>query len=186
MSTYERSVVVDGLLRVAALGALTTAALLAPAALSALDKPLRKQLDKLDDAARKREISRALSYIRYTKLITEDYQHGVILTEKAKRRLARNEINSLEIPHCETWDGMWRIIFFDIPEKQKTKRDAFAGHLRRMGFAVLQRSVFVSPFPSRDEVSLLAVHYDINQYVTYIEASHIDNETPLRKHFGLV
>lgn len=185
MNKIERRVMIDSLLRIAALGALTAAALLAPASLSALDKPLRRQLDKLDDVTRNREVSRALSYMRYNKLITEDYQHGIILTEKARRRLVRNEINSLEIPHCESWDGIWRIVFFDIPEKQKTKRDAFAGHLRRMGFAVLQRSVFASPFPCRDEVALLSAHYDINRYVTYIEASHIDNETPLRQHFGL-
>lgn len=185
MNEVDRTKIVDGLLRIAAIGALTTTAILAPAALSALDRPLRKQLDKLDEKARKREVSRALSYMRYNKLIAGDYQHGMILTAKAQRRLARNEINTLEIPPCEQWDNMWRIVFFDIPEKQKTKRDAFAGHLRRMGFAVLQRSVFVSPFPCRDEVSLLVVHYDIDQFVTYIEASHIDNEAPLRKHFDI-
>lgn len=185
MDKAGRRVVIDGLLRVAALGALTTAALLAPTSLAALDKPLRKQLDKLDNAARKREISRALSYMRYNKLITGDYQHGIILTDKAKQRLVRNEINSLEIPHCDIWDKKWRIVFFDIPEKQKTKRDAFAGHLRRMRFAVLQRSVFISPFPCRDEVTMLSAHYEINQFVTYIEASHIDNETLLRKHFDI-
>lgn len=185
MNKVNTTVIVDGLLRLTALGALTTAALLAPASLLTLDKPLRKQLDRLDEAARKREISKAMSYIRYRKLITEDYQHGIVLTDKAKRRLARNQVNSLEIPQCDVWDNTWRIVFFDIPEKQKTKRDAFAGHLRRMGFAVLQRSVFVSPFPCRDEVALLSTHYEINQYVTYIEASHIDNETTLREYFQI-
>lgn len=185
MNKINTSVIIDGLLRIAAFGALTSAALLAPASLSALDKPLRKQLDKLDERARKREISKAMSYIRYRKLITQDYQHGIILTEKAKRRLARNKINSLEIPRSTIWDEKWRIVFFDIPEKQKTKRDAFAGHLRRMGFAVLQRSVFVSPFPSRDEIALLSAYCEINQFVTYIEASHIDNEALLRKYFDI-
>lgn len=185
MNKIHKAEVIDGLLRIAALGALTTAALLAPASLSALDKPLRRQLDKLDENARKREISKALSYMRYHKLVTEDYRHGITITSKAQRRLARNEIRSLTIPRYKTWDGKWRIVFFDIPEQQKTKRDAFAGHLRKLGFAVLQRSVFAFPYPCRDEVSLLCVFHDINKYVTYIEADHIDNDSTLRSYFSI-
>lgn len=183
--TTQRTTLINGLLRVIALGGMTTAALIAPGTVSALDRSLRKYLQKLDDAEAKRELSNALTYIRYHKLVSEDYLHGLSLTDKARNRLALKDIRDLTISIPKIWDGTWRIIFFDIPEKHKTQRDGFAARIRDLGFAVLQRSVFIHPYPCREEVATLASHFEVDGYVTYIETSYIDNDSSLREHFKL-
>lgn len=175
----------DGILKIIALSSVTAAGLLAPNMLKSLDKPLRHFLDKMDMRERERQISEALSYLRYKRLIVDDYQHGLKITEKASRRLDSLEINAIGITPQGPWDGTWRIVFFDIPEPLKSKRDQFSGHLKRLGFGVLQRSVFICPYPCREEVTLMAKYYKIDRFVTYIETSYIDNDTPLKKHFNL-
>lgn len=43
------------------------------------------------------------------------------------------------------WDKKWRIVIYDIEEKSKTVRDHLRRKLIELGFAQLQRSVWVSP-----------------------------------------
>lgn len=183
--TTQRTTLINGLLRVIALGGITTTALIAPATVSALDRPLQKYLQKLEDSEAKRELNSALTYIRYHKLVAENYLHGLSLTEKARTRLVSQNIQNLTINTPSRWDHQWRIIFFDIPEKYKSKRDGFAARIRELGFAVLQRSVFIHPYPCREEVATLASHFEVDECVTYIETSYIDNDSSLREHFKL-
>ena len=102
-----------------------------------------------------------------------------------KKRLASQKFNAIKLPIIENWDGMWRVLFFDIPEKHKSSRDAFAAHIRRLGFKVLQRSVFVYPFDCREEIEAITEHYKVARYVSYIEARYIDNQELLKKKFSL-
>lgn len=185
MKQMTKARIADGLLKAIALGSVTMVSLTAPNALKTLDRPLQKFLDTMDERERARQIAEALSYLRYRKLITDNYQHGLQITERAARHLDKIEINNLSITPSAHWDKTWRIVFFDIPETHKTGRDGFAARLRALGFGVLQRSVFICPYPCREEVALLARYYRVDTYVTYIETSYIDNDTPLREHFNL-
>lgn len=185
MKQITKARLADGLLKAIAITSVTAVGLLAPNGLKHLDKSLQHFLDNMDKRERNRQISEALSYLRYKQLITDDYQHGLRATEKALRRLDTREVNAINITPRGPWDGVWRIVFFDIPEPLKTKRDQFAGHLKRLGFGVLQRSVFICPYPCREEVTLMARYYKIDRYITYIETSYIDNDAPLKEHFNL-
>ena len=44
------------------------------------------------------------------------------------------------------WDGIWRMVIFDIPETEKMKREELRGKLKDLGFACWQKSVYISPF----------------------------------------
>lgn len=46
-----------------------------------------------------------------------------------------------------SWDGKWRLVLFDIPEKDKRLRDKLRRHLTFGHFGYLQNSVWVSPDP---------------------------------------
>lgn len=185
MKQVTKAKLADGLLKIIVLGSSTTLGLCAPNSLKALDTPLRRFLETMDKRERERHISEALSYLRYKQLITDDYQHGLQATKKAYKKLDNQEVRAMTITPRDKWDGSWRIVFFDIPEVSKSKRDQFSGHLKRLGFGVLQRSVFICPYPCREEVTLLAAYYDIARYITYIETSYIDNDAPLKEHFNL-
>ena len=46
----------------------------------------------------------------------------------------------------KSWDGKWLMVIFDIPEKNSKVRKALREKLRELGFAMLQRSVWISPY----------------------------------------
>jgi len=181
------SAVVDKILGLLAGGTLIATALLAPNAIQALDKPLKRYFDKLDERARGREYKRLLVYMKGQNLVkfsTGGYEHGIKLTQKGRSRVDRVNFASLEISKPKIWDKTWRIIFFDIPESNKNNRDQFSKKIKALGFVRLQRSVWVHAFPCQHEIGLVANHYNVEPYVTYIETGHIENETKLKTKFS--
>lgn len=55
--------------------------------------------------------------------------------------------NQLEIEKALTkkdWDGKWRIVVFDVPEKNRKIRDVLRRRLKEWGFIPWQKSIWVS------------------------------------------
>lgn len=48
--------------------------------------------------------------------------------------------------NIKKWDGKWRIIVFDIPEKRREEREKIREFLNRHGFGRISNSIYVSPF----------------------------------------
>lgn len=72
------------------------------------------------------------------------------LTARGKNKLVQ-QIPLLRFQK-KKWDRKWRIIFFDIEEKNRNLRDLFREKLRELGFGRLQKSVYISPFPIEEEM----------------------------------
>src|SRR5688572_29838820 len=49
------------------------------------------------------------------------------------------------------WDGFWRLVIFDIPAAHTNTRFALHRYLRSHGFGCLQKSVWVTPHPLKEE-----------------------------------
>lgn len=181
------SKLVDEIIRYGAFGAFVTAGLVTPGVLLALDKPfakLMKTLDKRDyERQIRRETQRVIRYMKQQGLLAGDYEHGLQVTEKARRRLARREFREKKVAATARWDGYWRIILYDVPEDQKSARDALGDQLRRFGCFQLQKSTWITPFACRDEVVEIAANYGVDAYVTYFEAISLDNEKVLLARF---
>ncbi len=178
--------IVDGVLRFVATGGFITTAFVAPNAVQILDKPLLKAMDRLDKRSREREMRRVLHYMKQKGLIvyqSRDYEHGIQLTNKGKERLQNNRYSTLAIPRPEIWDRKWRLIFFDIPLEFSKNRGAFTLKLKKLGYQPLQKSIWVHPFPSRNEIEILTEHFGLRKYVTYVEITEIDSEKKLRERF---
>ena len=181
------SAVVDGLLNILVVGGLLATTLAAPNALQALDKPLKLYFRKMDKRAREREYRRLLRYMKKQGLIkyrTEDYEHGILLTEDGRRRAEAADLERLSIRRLQKWDNKWRIALFDIPESDKQARDHLTAKLKEIGFVQLQRSVWVHPFPCQEEVSAITHQYDVSRFVTYVETIHIDSQEKLKDRFS--
>lgn len=145
------SAIIDGLLRIGAFGTITFAALAAPNAISALDKPLDRLLRKLDDRSKERELRRVARYMRQQGLLAQtpdNYEHGLVLTDLGKMRLQKSTYENLKIPKPPKWDDRWRIVFFDIPEGKKSARNALSLKLKALGYQQLQKSIWIHPYPS--------------------------------------
>ncbi len=180
------SAIIDGLLNILIAGGLVATTLAAPNALQALDKPLNRYFKKMDKRAREREYRRLLRYMKQQGLIkyrTEDYEHGIQITEAGKSRAEKAELGALFIAQPKKWDQKWQIVFFDIPEINKQARDRLVGKLKELGFRQLQRSVWVFPYPCREEIAIVTHQYGISRFVTYIETSFIDSEEKLKARF---
>ena len=175
----DKSILRDEILRLATVSTLTAAMIIAPNSITLFNKRVQSYLKKMDENKREREYRDALRQLRQQKLITEDYEFGIRTTKKAEVRLEKRRIKELTLPTRVSWDGRWRMIFFDIPEKHKAQRDAFAAHITALGFKVLQRSVFVYPFDSRKQVEDITNYYSVGKYVSYVEAEYIDNQDAL-------
>lgn len=50
------------------------------------------------------------------------------------------------------WDGFWRLIVYDIREAEKKLRARLRRELKHLGFAFVQKSVWLSPFPVEKEL----------------------------------
>lgn len=179
----DTSALIDGILKVAAGSAFMAAGLVAPQILLMLDKPAHKLLDTLDEREKRRKLSRTIIYMKTKGLVTGSYSHGITITKKGQQRLQDLNIANLKIEVPEKWDNTWRMVFFDIPETQKIQRQMLTGTLKRLGYQLLQRSIWIHPFSSRAVIERVCQEYNVAKWVTYVETRHIDHQEELIERF---
>lgn len=149
---------------------------------------LYKNLNALKRERAMRQVRRSLRHLRQRKLIEMKIRSGeprVRLLPLSKEWQERFELEKLALGRLPKWDGKWRIVVFDIPERQGRARRALSHKMEKIGAVRLQDSVFVYPFPWRDEVEFVSEIFGVNPYVRYIEAVSIDGAEKLRKCFDL-
>ncbi len=84
------------------------------------------------------------------------------------------------------WDGKWRIVMFDVPNEKSNERNIFRQRLKSLGFQMLQKSVFVIPYPCEEELSRLCRRLKLQSYVNIIVADSVGfREDEMRKLFVL-
>ncbi len=83
------------------------------------------------------------------------------------------------------WDGKWRMVIFDIPERRKGARAVLRDALRRIGFLKLQNSAWVYPYDCEELVALLKTDYRLGKEVLYIVADKLERDRTLCEHFEL-
>lgn len=72
------------------------------------------------------------------------------LTSEGKSKMRRRF--SLFPMASKKWDGIFMIVIFDIPEKQRVIRDNLRDKLRELGFGMLQESVWISPYHFEEDL----------------------------------
>lgn len=134
-------------------------------------------------------LERAIRSLYESKLVqTRDNRDGtltLVLSDKGKERALTHNLEEIEIRRPVHWDGKWRIVMFDIPEKIKKVRDALRMHFKRMGFYEFQKSVFVHPYPCDKEIEYIMEFYGARRHIRFIVATEIDNALDLKRHFGI-
>ena len=104
-------------------------------------------------------------------------QDGAVgITETGKQLLLRLSPNR---------DGVWKLVIFDIPEKQRAARDSLREKMKEIGCVRFNDSVWVFPFPCQKEIDFIANYWRVGQYVHFILARDITNRDLLEKHFNL-
>jgi DNA-binding transcriptional regulator PaaX len=84
-----------------------------------------------------------------------------------------------------SWDGIWRVVIFDIPNHKRKLRDELRRGMRMYGFKLLQRSVWVYPYECDDFIELLKSHLGVSNDVLYMKVSYIENQKHLKSEWSL-
>lgn len=166
---------------VLAAAGIVAVALVAPNAVGALGKigflPQRKHQAKL---ALRRMI--AAGYVRL------EYKNGlayVRLTSRGERLAAEMRLGSVVPKKTRSWDGKWRLVIFDIPERRRAVRARVRETLRMFEFYRLQDSVWIFPYDCEDLILLLKADLRVGKDILYIVADALENDKYLRAHFKL-
>ncbi len=125
----------------------------------------------------------ALGYITFEKREGKAYAR---ITDVGREKLAFElEKNKLDLSKKRRWNGRWRVVIFDIPERRRKVRDRLRVLMRELGFMRLQDSVWVFPYDCEEFVALLKAELKIGAAVLYMVVEEIENDKHLREHFGL-
>jgi len=83
------------------------------------------------------------------------------------------------------WNGKWFLVFFDVPEVQRNKRDFLRRYLIKLGFYQYQKSVYLFPYDCEKEVELIKRIVEGAKYMKYIIAEKIEDEAKTKEYFKL-
>jgi hypothetical protein len=150
-------------------------------------RKMRKEWERVNQ----QNFDRSIHCLAKEKLVEErtlaNGAFSLVLTPKGKRQAAILNIlgSSIKFHKPKSWDGKWRVVLFDIPEKDRLFRNILREHLYRLEFFKLQQSVFVSPHPFERAILDLVAVYAATPHVRVITAIKIDNEARLKKHFKI-
>lgn len=148
-----------------------------------------KSMSRAWRAINRRALYRAIKSLYYSKLI--DYKEALdgtvslILTDDGKRKILRYNLDKMTIKKPSQWDGWWRLVIFDIPEKKNQGRKALSSKLKELGFYPMQKSVFIYPYECKDEIDFISEIFDIKPYVRFLVVKETDIDLHLKTNFGL-
>lgn len=108
----------------------------------------------------------------------------IIITEAGQKQVLLFKLRELQ-PKSGKWDGKWRIVFFDVEEVKRKKRDELRHYLKKLGFWQMQRSVWVCPYDCENEVKYLREVLNVPHEVKLGLLERVENSTELKKTFGL-
>lgn len=135
-------------------------------------------------------LKRAIRSLYQSQLVdAKDHRDGtttLVLSKAGRQRALTYQLDTMTVKKQKQWDGVWRVVSFDIPEYQKRARNALRTHLKQLGFRELQKSVFIFPYPCADEVDFLIEFFQLRPYVRQLTATAIDSELHLKKRFNLL
>jgi len=83
------------------------------------------------------------------------------------------------------WTGKWYLVFFDVPEIQRNKRNYLRIFLKKLGFYPYQKSVYLFPYECEEEIKLIKKIVEGGKYMKYIVAEKIEDESEVKRFFQM-
>lgn len=153
---------------------------------------LLKEIPKEIRKYKKKQLWRALYYLKSKnriRIIKEnDGGIEIEITKAGRKHLRKIDFDNLSLVNPKVWDKKWRIVIFDIPEKEKKAREALRQKLKGIGLIKLQDSIWVTPYPCEDEIAFIKSIFNLSDY--WLDVITSDNigaqEYRLRKLFNLL
>jgi len=149
-----------------------------------------KSATNMTKKEKERKVLRSLKNLEKKQIISleeKDDKVFVYLKDKNHPKIVEYSIKKLLDfkKKNKKWDGRWFMVFFDVPEIQRNKRDYLRSFLRRLGFYPYQKSVYIFPYECEKEVALIKKIVEGAKYMKYIIAERIEEEDKIKRYFNL-
>ena len=174
------------ILYVLSVGIMIPAIFVAPNVPKAMAPLLRELAKKID--AKPQALQRSLLSLKHRKLVTFKKRKGkmvLVISVDGKERLVYGSLRNVQLQRPVKWDGKWRVIIFDIPEKRKSAREALRKKFCTLGLLRIQKSCFVYPYECREEIDTISSFFDVVEDITYIIAESFEGEQEAKEYFNL-
>jgi len=109
------------------------------------------------------------------------------LTERGRRRMNEAAERIYKFRR-ELWDGRWRILVYNIPEKKHELRSQIRQELKWLGWGSLSNSAWITPNNIVERTKEHLKSYRVNKYVEIFEATYLafsDDQELLKKCWDL-
>lgn len=119
-------------------------------------------------------------------IIKDTQDNHFVFTPHGRRWLRYSMLKYFHQEYKGLWDKKWRVIIFDIPQEMHKERIRFRNKLKFIGCVMLQKSVFVFPYPCHEEIGDIAGYLEVQDYVDIIIAESVGfKEKEFKKIFDL-
>lgn len=137
-----------------------------------------------------KRVMRVLNYLEKREIITLEEKDNSVFVHTVNNNhptVIKYSIKALLNFKKKTkkWNGKWFMVFFDVPESQRNKRDYLRAYLVKLGFYPYQKSVYLFPYECEKEVILIKKIVEGAKYMKYIVAEKIEDENPAKTFFHL-
>ena len=134
------------------------------------------------------KIKRTLSRLEKNGLVKRKTTNGedyYTLTLLGNKRAKKYQLDSMKILAQKKWDGLWRLVMFDVPENKKMSRRGINLVLKKLGCVHYQKSVFITPYPCEKEINFVGECFDARKHIRIITAQHVEGVEQIKKAFKL-
>lgn len=124
-----------------------------------------------DYPLQKSAIAKALKRLRENGFIdfVDDKQILIKITDSGKDKALWIKMREED----EKWDGKWRLVIWDIPEKRRKARDLLRHQLKQLGFKKVQNSVWASKKNCTELLKEYIKKVGIGDWVQVLESYNI-------------
>ena len=122
------------------------------------------------------------------KLMTDGYiQEKIVNNRKSFSLTTKGKLRyeSLKEKKPTKWDGKWRLVSFDVYEKNRDKRNLLRKELQSYGFIMIHQSMWAYPYPCDEYIALLKSDLSFGKNVQYMLAEYLDMHVELKRAFDL-
>ncbi len=149
-------------------------------------RKIAKEWKKINE----RNLKLAIKKLYRSKMINykenSDGTVNIVLTNNGKKRILKYDLDKIQIKKPARWDGIWRLVIFDIPEDERPGRVALAQKVKELGFYPMQKSVFIHPYECNDEINFITELFNLSPYVRFLRVKNTDIDLDLKNRFHLL
>ena len=134
---------------------------------------------------KERIVKDAFYYLKKKNLIVgevENKQLYIHLTPEGEKEAFKCRVNNLKISRPEKWDKVWRLAILNSSDKGPLIRKK----LKSLDFQLLNKNIWLFPFPCQKEIELLREFFDLQaEDLRIIETKKLEQDQIFKEVFEL-